>query len=381
MEKRSTGVLSKMRIAVLGLRSIGGNCAGGIERHVQELAIRMVSLGNEVTVFCRGKYNDVGDDFKGVRLINRPAIYSKHLEAITHTAFAVPSVLMKYDIVHFHATGPSLLSWMPRFVGIPTVVTVHGLDFLRAKWGGLATMVLRAGAWTSANCPSQTIVVSRVLKEYYRETYQRETVYIPNGIEAPTLRELESLKRFGLEKDGYVLSLGRLVPEKGIHYLIKAFSKLNTSLKLVIVGGDSLSGGYLKKLKRLAEGDQRIVFTGPLYGEDKDEAFSNAKLFVIPSDLEGMPIAMLEAMSYGCPTLASDIPECQEVYGGREGEIGYSFSAGSIDALSSKLELAVLDERLSSVGKAGRQHVLSSFNWDSIAKKTVAVYEQECKGR
>ena len=340
----------------------------------------MAALGHEVTVFCREKYNDVGAEFQGVHLVNRPAIYSKHLEAISHTGIAVPSTLTGYDVVHFHATGPSLLSWVPRLTGVSTVVTVHGLDFLRAKWGGLATMVLRAGAWTSANCPSQTIVVSNVLKDHYRKTYERETVHIPNGIEPPVQRELESLKRFELEKDGYILSLGRLVPEKGIHYLIEAFRKVDTPLKLVIVGGDSLSGGYLEQLKALARGDERVVFTGPLYGADKDESFSNAKLFSIPSDLEGMPIAMLEAMSYGCPTLSSDIPECLEVFAEKEGQIGFSFSQGDVESLKHQLEMMLGRNDLPSIGAAGKEFVLENYNWDTITEQTLSVYKDACKG-
>lgn len=367
-----------MKIAVIGLRSIGGECSGGIERHVQELSTRMVRRGHDVTIYCRKKYNDIGEEFQGIRLVNRPTVYSKHLEAIIHTAIATPAALVGYDVVHFHATGPSLLSWMPRLTGTPTVVTVHGLDFLRAKWGFLASMILRAGAWTSANCPSKTIVVSKFLRRYYLDTYGVEAVHIPNGIAAPTIRELDRLKRFGIEKDGYILSLGRLVPEKGIHYLIDAFRKIETSLKLLIVGGDSLSGGYLNELKMLAGDDARIIFTGPLYGADKDEAFSNAKLFAIPSDLEGMPIAMLEAMSYGCPVFSSDIPECNEILSGGSERVGYSFVAGSVDSLMQSLVEILKDGMLSSVGEAGKKYSLASYNWDSITEQTLEVYRQAC---
>ncbi|MBG0789920.1 MAG: glycosyltransferase family 4 protein [Desulfovibrionaceae bacterium] len=367
-----------MKIAVLGLRSIGNNCSGGIERHVQELSVRMAAEGHEVTVFCRGKYNDAGEEYKGVRLVNRTAIYSKHLEAVTHTAIAVPSTLVGYDVVHFHATGPSLLSWIPRLAMTPTIVTVHGLDYLRAKWGKAARAILRAGAWTSAFCPSRTIVVSKVLREHYKKTYGRDTAHVPNGIEAPTLRTLDGLKRFGIDKGEYVLSLGRLVPEKGIHYLVEAFRGVDTSVKLVIVGGDSLSGGYLQELKVIAGDDPRIVFTGPLYGADKDEAFSNARMFAIPSDLEGMPIAMLEAMSYGCPTLSSDIPECMEVFDGREGEVGFSFTQGNIESLKAQLEM-MLGLNLSPIGAAGRDYVLDNYNWDAITEQTLSVYREACK--
>lgn len=369
-----------MRIAVLGLRSIGGECSGGIERHVQELATRMVAQGHSVTVFCREKYNDIGTEYEGVQLVNRSAIYNKHLEAITHTAIAIPSTFSGFDLVHVHATGPSLLSWAPKLFGVPTVVTVHGLDFLRAKWSGLASIILKLGAWTSANCPTETIVVSKVLRDYYREQYEREATHIPNGIDAPVIREMDGLMRFGVEKGGYLLTLGRLVPEKGIHYLIEAFRQVDTPLKLLVVGGDSLSGGYLNQLKQLAGGDERIVFTGPLYGPDKDEAFSNARLFSIPSDLEGMPIAMLEAMSYGCPTLSSDIPECLEVYDGCEGEIGFSFSRGDVDSLKEQLQMMLSRDDLAAIGMNGRDFVLKRYDWDEITNETLSVYKRAVDG-
>lgn len=368
-----------MRIAVLGLRSIGGECSGGIERHVQELSTRMADRGHKVTVFCRQAYNSVGSNYHGVRLTNRPAIYSKHLEAITHTAIATPSTLAGYDVVHFHATGPSLLSWMPRLTGTPTIVTVHGLDFLRAKWGGLATLVLRAGAWTSANCPSQTIVVSKVLKKHYKDVYKRITTHIPNGINKPSSRQVKLLRQYGVKGHDYILSLGRLVPEKGIHYLIPAFRTIQTEMKLLVVGGDSLSGGYLEELKRLAGDDQRIVFTGPLFGETKDEAFSNAKLFSIPSDLEGMPIAMLEAMSYGCPVLSSDIPECMEVLDGSEDQIGFSFAQGNVDSLAEQLHKMLSNPALAQFGEKARNHVLDRYNWDTITEQTLGIYEAACR--
>ncbi|BDQ35477.1 hypothetical protein JCM14722_30190 [Pseudodesulfovibrio portus] len=182
-----------------------------------------------------------------------------------------------------------------------------------------------------------------------------------------------------MEPGRFVLSLGRLVPEKGIHYLVEAFRNLDTDLKLAIVGEDSLSGGYLGTLKKLAGDDERIVFTGPLFDMDKDEAFSNAKFFCIPSDLEGMPIAMLEAMSYGCPTLSSDIPECLEVYSGQEGRIGYVFRQGDVADLSDKLNSLIHAGNLADTGKFGRDFVLSEYSWDDIASKTLDVYGEVCR--
>ena len=374
-------VHKRLKIAMVGLRGLGSSGQGGVERHVEELATRMAQKGHEVTVFCRARYNvDGKSDYNGVKLVNKAAIYTKHLEAISNTAFVVPSLLWGYDIVHFHATGPSLLSWLPRLTGQNVVVTVHGLDFMRAKWGGLASAILKAGAWTAIHCPQSTIVVSRTLQKYYRESAKKESFWIPNGVNPPQLRELDAMKRFGLKKNRYILSLGRLVPEKGIHYLISAFRALDGDIQLVIAGGGMLEDGYERSLKDLAAGDKRIVFTGPIYGQDKDEAFSNALLFALPSDLEGMPIAMLEAMSYGCPMLSSDIPECAEVFTDPKiplnSPICESFKAGNIPSLQAALKRMLGSENLSEMGQRARQYVLNEYQWDDVADKTLDVYSR-----
>ncbi|MGE4291128.1 MAG: glycosyltransferase family 4 protein [Desulfovibrio sp.] len=377
-----------MRLAFLGLRGIAEGVSGGIERHVRELALRMAAQGHEVTVFCRARYETHPDTFfRGVRLIKLPALSSKHLEAISHTALCQPFVLFGYDVVHFHATGPSLLSWLPRLTGRTVAVTVHGLDWRRAKWGKLASLVLRAGAWTSAHCPQTTIVVSRELQRHYQAVYGRETVYIPNGVNPPTLRPLERLRRFGLEERGYLLSLGRIVPEKGLHDLVTAFRAWDTDLKLVLAGDPGHAEAYAARLRGLAGDDPRIVFTGALYGADKDEVFSNARLFCLPSELEGMPIALLEAMSYGCACLVSDIPECLEVVRPQSAPQDVHE-----DALASQEPLALVhvakdasdlgralralpgEDALARMGARARKHVLACYDWDGITARTLSTY-------
>lgn len=378
----------RLRIAFLGLRGIAEGVSGGIERHVRELSLRMAARGHAVTVFCRARYEThPGSEYRGVRLKRLPAVYSKHLEAISHTALCLPFVLAGYDVVHFHATGPSLLSWAPRLTGRKVAVTVHGLDYRRAKWGGLASLVLRAGAWTSARCPDATIVVSRELQEHYLRTYHRKTVRIPNGVNPPERRALDRLRRFGLEPGRYLLSLGRLVPEKGLHTLIEAFRGLDTAdadLRLVLAGDPALAGNYPERLRALAGDDPRIVFPGPLYGADKDEAFSNARLFCLPSELEGMPIALLEAMSYGCPCLVSDIPECLEVVR-PEGEepLALSFARGDVGDLRRALAEALGPRAasLAGLGERGRGHVLARYDWERITDATLDVYRAMLGGR
>jgi glycosyltransferase involved in cell wall biosynthesis len=369
-----------MNIAMVGLRGIGPRLAGGVERHVEELSVRMARRGHAVTVFGRSSYVDKHEsDYHGVRLLRRPAIRTKHLEAITNTLACLPSIVHGYDIVHFHATGPSLLSFVPRLFGRKVVVTVHGLDYLRAKWGKAARAALYAGAWTAGNIPDKTIVVSEKLRRFYREKFRRETWYIPNGVNAPGIRRLDRLGgKFGLEKGEYILSLGRLTPEKGIHYLIPAFRGLDTPRKLVIAGDQVLGGDYVKRLRDLAGDDSRIVFTGALYGEEKDEAFSNALAFVLPSELEGMPIVMLEAMSYGCPVLSSDIEECAEVWetAWREEGIGIcrSFRAKDTDDLRRTLGGLLSDPDRVAMGERAREYVLTRYDWDGITDDTLGVY-------
>lgn len=368
-----------MRVAFIGLRAIG-ICAGGIERHVEELALRMARQGIEVTVYCRKRYNTLGEGyFQGVRLVNLPALNTKHLEAISHTALAVLHALRGYDIIHIHALGPALLSWLPRLAGNRVVVTVHGLDFLRGKWGLLASGILRLGALVAAHCSSHTIVVSRQLRGYFAKRYAVDTTYIPNGISAPTLRPLQRLGRFGLEKNSYILFLGRLVPEKGAHDLIEAFRACDCGLKLVIAGGSSHSDTYVESLHQAAANDERIVFTGPLFGEDKDEAFSNAALFVLPSLLEGMPIVLLEAMSYGCPVLASDIPECLEVVQEHTPPLTWTFRAGNSHSLATMLgEVLASGERVDR-GARAREAVLARYEWDGIVAETLQCYQAALK--
>lgn len=370
-----------MKIAFVGLRSIGEG-SGGVERHVHELATRMARRGHDVSVFIRARYQTEAVDEPGLKLVPKPTIYTKHFEAISHTLTSMPSAIRTADVVHFHAIGPSLLSWMPRLFGTGSVVTIHGMDFQRAKWGGLAKRVLRLAAWTAVRCPNATIAVSRPLSRAFDEMFSTAPTYIPNGISRPVNRPLDRIKKFGLEPGKYVLNLGRLVPEKGCHYLIKAFRGLDTDLKLAICGDPTHTENYATRLRKLAGDDPRIVFTGPVYGPDKDEAFSGAKLFVLPSDLEGMPIVLLEALGYGCPVLASDIDAVLDTFDADEirarekldGSLGYAFKAGDVDDLRKRLAWALSQDGLAGVGDRGRTFALAAYDWDKITDQTLAVY-------
>lgn len=372
-----------MRIAILGLRSIGTSASGGVEKAIEELATRFVAAGHEVTVFCRKRYvADMDRTFKGVELKALPAIYTKHLEAISNTVVAVFSALRGYDVIHINATGPALLSFVPRMLGRKVVVTVHGLDWKREKWGTFAKMALRLGSRAAVTFPNRTVVVSRTLQNYYASEFNRKTTYIPNGVTLPGQETSSVLTRFGLAPDEYLLFLSRLVPEKGCHTLIQAFRALETQKKLVIVGAPSHSEEYAASLRRLAEGDPRIVFTGPLYGDDKNAIYRNAYLFVLPSTIEGMALVVLEAMSFGKCCLCSDIEENLELVSPppssstTRGPYGFHFVTGDAQDLTQRMASLIRDPAaVQSIGQRAFQRVATEFDWGHIAEQYLSVFQ------
>ncbi len=274
-----------MKIAMIGHKRIPSR-EGGVEIVVDELSTRMAALGHEVVAFNRSGYHVSGKEFdekrgkvyNGVRLITVPTFKSSKLNAITYSFLATLMALTgHYDVIHYHAEGPCTMLFIPKLFGIRVVATIHGLDWQRAKWGNFASKVLKLGEKMAARYADEVIVLSKDMKNYFRKVYKRETVYIPNGITNPVYREPGIIKeRFGLEKDGYILFLARLVPEKGIHYLIKAFQKINTEKKLVIAGGNSHATEYVEKIRRMAVKDSRIIFTGFVQGKELEELYSNA---------------------------------------------------------------------------------------------------------
>lgn len=364
-----------MRIAMLGQKGIPATY-GGIERHVEELTTRLVDRGHDVTVYCRPYYTKIKGDYRGVHLATIPSVRTKHLDTATHCALAIPHILAKgYDVVHFHALGPSLFANLPGLRGTKTIVTVHGLDWQREKWGTLATWVLRRCEHTSIFYPNRTIVVSKALRDYFSENYGKIVTYIPNGTVLPHVRQAEKIQAMGLEPGKYVLFVGRLVPEKGCHYLLDAYKQLDTDMKLVIAGGTSFSSEYVDKLH--AMGGDRVRFLGYVYGDVLDELYSNARIFVLPSDLEGLPIALLEAMSFGNCCLTSDIPENLEVIG----DCGATFRQGDVNDLAGKLKtLFENPERCEAMGTHARRHVLETYDWDGVTLHTEAMYYTMLRG-
>ncbi len=368
----------KLKIAVLGTRGIPAK-HGGIERHCEELYTRLARLGHDVTVFTRSRYVESQTDlYKGVKLKPLPTIYTKHLETIIHTLNASFMALFgDYDVVHYHGIGPSLLSWIPRLKpGTKVVSTCHALEWERAKWGRFAKLCLKLGERSAVAFSHGMICVSSHLCRYFEGAYGRRAVCIPNGVSAAKDAEASVPAADRLDcprRRGYFLFVGRLVPEKGIHLLIKAFKKLKADVDLVIAGGSSNTDDYVEKIQNMASGDKRISFPGYVYGESLSSLYSNALAFVLPSDVEGMPISLLEAMAHGIPAIASDIDPNREVMGTRN-RFGYLFKRGDGDDLKEKLELALNDRLLRAKGLQARDFVSKHYSWDEIAGMTEEFY-------
>ena len=366
-----------MKIYHIGTRGIP-TTQGGIERHIEEIATRLAGQA-EITVYCRRYYVPPMKEYKGVRLRRLPTLRTKHLDTIFYAFLATCDVLFRRrGVVHFHALGPSVFAWMPRLAGHKTVVTVHGLDWQRAKWGRFARAYLRACEWFSAKFPHHTIVVSRVLEGYYREKFGGAVSAIPNGIAEPVRRPADEIaKRWQLAAGGYVVFIARLTPEKGAHHLIRAWRGLVTDKKLVIAGEGLHEDRYVAELRELAAGDERVIFTGFVSGALLDELFSNAYLYCQPSEIEGLSIALLEAMSYGCCVLSSDIPENLELVS----EVGYRFPSKNVEELAARLRDLLADpERVREAGRRAHDHAMAHYSWDKVAQETLAVYRRLCTG-
>lgn len=356
---------------------------GGIEIVVDEISTRMAVLGHSVTAYNRKGKHVSGwrleklKEYKGVKIKEVFTIDRKGLAAMTSSFCAcVRAGFGKYDVVHIHAEGPAFFSFIPKICGKKVVVTVHGLDWDRAKWGKFASLYIKTGEKNAVKFADEIIVLSQGIKDYFWNTYKRETKFIPNGVNRPELREVDEIRKFGLEKDGYVLYLGRIVPEKGEHYLIKAWREIKTDKKLVIAGGISDTAGYGKELKTLAAGDERIVFTGFVQGRVLEELYSNALIYCLPSDLEGMPLSLLEAMSYGNCCLTSDISECAEVVEDK----AVTFKKGDVADLKEKLVKLLEDiETVNSYKKEAADFICNKYSWDDVVNKTTNLYKKQEK--
>lgn len=370
-----------MKIAMLGHKRIPSR-EGGVEIVVEELSTRMVKLGHEVTCYNRrGKHAldkkqklNSEKEYKGVKIKKVLTIDKKGLAAMTSSFFGTLKILFsKNEVVHYHAEGPcAMIPLIKIFSKKKIIVTIHGLDWQRAKWGGFATKYIKFGEKMAAKYADEIIVLSKNVQNYFKKEYNRDTIFIPNGVNKPEIIKADIItNKYDLKKDDYILFLGRIVPEKGIHYLIDAFNKIKSDKKLVIAGGASDTNTYYAELKEKAKNNKNIVFTGFVQGKELAELYSNAYIYCLPSDLEGMPLSLLEAMSYGNCCVTSDIEECSEVIEDK----GVTFKKSNVKALEKVLQqLCDNEKEVKKYKKEAQAYILEKYNWDDVTKNTLELY-------
>jgi len=370
----------QVKIAMLGHKRVPSR-EGGVEIVVCELATRMADKGHRVTCYNRKGHHiggaafdeDIKKEYRGVRLKSVWTLDKKGLAAMTASfSAAVRAAFGRYDVVHFHAEGPCAMLWLPKLFGKKCIATIHGLDHQRAKWGKFASWYIRTGEKCAVRFANEIIVLSENVQDYFKTTYNRETVFIPNGVSPAEKAAAEEITElYGVHKEEYILFLGRLVPEKGVKYLIEAYKGLQTDKKLVIAGGASDTGEYMQELNALSADDPNIIFTGFIQGRVLEELYSNAYVYVLPSDLEGMPLSLLEAMSYGNCCVTSDIPECATVLG----DYGITFPKGNVQALQEKLQQLCDDPaQVARYQEQAAEYICNRYNWDDVTEKTLQLY-------
>lgn len=371
-----------MKIAMLGQKRIPSR-EGGVEIVVEELATRMVKLGHNVVCYNRkgkhaldkSKKNKNLKEYNGVKLKNVLTIDKKGLAAMTSSFSASIKILFSTaEVVHYHAEGPCAWMWIIKLFSKKRIIaTIHGLDWQRAKWGNFAAKYIKFGEKMAVKCADEIIVLSKNVQEYFKKEYNRDTVFIPNGVSKPTVEKAQIItKKYKLKKDDYILFLGRIVPEKGIHYLIEAFNNIKTDKKLVIAGGSSDTNSYFVELKEMSKNNKNIIFTGFVEGKELSELYSNAYIYCLPSDLEGMPLSLLEGMSYKNCCLTSDIKECSEVIC----DNGVTFKKSDVKSLIKVLkELINNPEQVKNYKKEAQGYILNKYNWDNVVEETLELYK------
>jgi glycosyltransferase involved in cell wall biosynthesis len=358
-----------LRVAFIGGRGVISKYSG-IETYYEEVGQRLVEMGHDVTVYCRNYFTPALAQHKGMRLVRLPTVRSKHLETVIHTLLSTAHALtQRYDVVHYHALGPALFSFLPRLFGQMTAVTVQGLDWQRGKWGWLASRVLRLGERASVQFPNGTMVVSQVLQRRYREIHEVEAFYVPNGGVLRERSQPRAILEWGLEPGKYVLFLGRFSPEKGCHLLVEAFEQVETDLKLVMAGASSYCDEYSRELRTHAS--DRIRLLDWVSGETLDELMTNAMVFVLPSDLEGLSLALLDAMGAGLCVLTSDVPENLEVVDGA----GFTFQRGNAADLAVRLRFLIANPAVrEAAGRTARRRIEEQYQWQKVAEDVETAY-------
>jgi glycosyltransferase involved in cell wall biosynthesis len=358
-----------LRVAFIGGRGVVSKYSG-IETYYEEIGKRLTAMGHEVTAYCRTYFTPPVKQHNGIQVVRLPTIRSKHLETLVHTLLSTLHVLARpCDVVHYHALGPALFSFIPRLAGKKTVVTVQGLDWQRKKWGRIASAVLRLGERAAVSLPTRTMVVSQALQKHYRAGYGVETSYVPNGGLLRERRVPETILDWGLQPGRYILFLGRFSPEKGCHLLVEAYEKLDTEVKLVMAGAASYCDDYSRQLRTHAS--ERIKMLDWVSGEALDELLTNAMVFVLPSDLEGLSLALLDAMGAGLCVLSSDVAENLEAVD----DAGFTFRRGDAADLADRLRFLIANPVVrEAAGQAAKRRVRDHYQWTQIAAGIERIY-------
>jgi glycosyltransferase involved in cell wall biosynthesis len=360
-----------MRIAMIGCKGIPASY-GGVERAAEELSARLAERGHEVLVYCRPHYTRIKGQYRGVKLVHVPSLNTKHLDTLTHSFLCTLDVMRRnVDVVHFHSLGPSIFSLFPRLRGIKSIVQLHGLEWTMAKWGRVARAFFLLCEYPAVYFPNRTTIVGQTWKRYLEDKFSKEIIYLPNGVNCTLPKQPRRLLEMGVEPGKYILFVSRLAPQKGCHYLLRAFLELDPDMQLVIAGDSFHTGAYATNLRRMAAGNGKVLFLGYVYGEALEELFSNAYLYVHPAEAEGLSIALLEAMAFGNCVLASDIPENLEALQGH----GYTFRSRDVQDL--KRVMALLVERADLVEakkKQAKEHVHRNYDWQKVVDQLEGLY-------
>lgn len=359
-----------MKISFLVLKGLP--FPGGVERYMEAVGPRLSARGHDVRIYSISYRTKLPSSHGGMRICTVPAFPSKSLEKPSAALFAsLRASFDGADVVHVHTFGQSLFGILPRLLGKKVVIQGHGLEWRRAKWGRVARAFLRFSEWSSVHVPHALTVVSRTQKQYMKERYGVDASFIPPGVAPATVVPPEEIKKLGLRGGDYVLFAARLEREKGLHYLIEAYRTLKTGMKLVVAGDNPLDGTYRSEMHALAGGHPGIIFTGFATGRLLQELFSNCYAFVLPSEIEGLPIAVLEAMSYGCACLVSDIPENKEAIEGH----GFTFQDRDPGDLARQLAFLIdSPEHVKAIGSAAKSYVAGRYDWDKVTLELEALY-------
>lgn len=340
---------------------------------MEEVSTRLVRKGHEVTVYCGSNSGAKYSSYEGVNLINLPRVSSKFLDfplrCLLSTMDAMPR---DFDILHYHDEYSPVFASVPRVLSRTVVITLGAPNWNRSSYPWLAQFLLRSSSRLALYVPHATTVDSCWVREWYYATFGKAPIYIPHGARVmPRGADPVVLQRYGVEEDGYVLFVGRLVSEKGVHHLIRAFNQsgVQSELPLIIVGRDPYGGAYELSLKKIAK--KNVRFLGYVYGADMDNLFKGAYLYVSASELEGTSPAVLSAMGFGNCVIVSDIPGNLEAVG----DAGVTFKNRDWHDLSDKLSyLTSSPDVVREYRKRAVERITRFYTWDSVAERMERLY-------